>query len=429
MVWAIESKTVESLPDIEPEKKSYDYALTRMGDLTIRVVGPDNVPVVGAVVSLEQTRHQFWFGSAIADTILKDDYHDAPGIVNNYEKIFTEYFNSGVFENAMNWYTTERWFGSIDYRDADKWLKWCEENNLPVRGHILFWEKEEWNLNEWLKGVDRDSLRRAVEKRAKEVTARYRGRIPEYDVVNEMLHGDFFRGRLGDNIIDQMFYWSHEGDQQAILYINDYLSDSADLIRYEKIIESLLKKGVPLGGIGVQAHFGDGPDRIPPPSQEEWQQLLDRLARFNLPIQVTEYGYDTTDEAKKAKYLVDFYRTCFSHPAVKGVQIWGFWEGAVWRPGAAIFNKDFSPKPAALAYQTLVLQELQTRASGTTDSGGKFSTRAFYGSYHVSAVGADGTKGERDITFGSNTPVEFSIVLRKPAAKQPQARPPVGCSR
>jgi len=83
----------------------------------------------------------------------------------------------------------------------------------------------------------------------------------------------------------------------------------------------------------------------------EWKAVLDRLAVFKLPIRITEYGYETQfieppmtteypydaqSEEKKARFLDDFYRLCFSHPAVEGIIMWGHWEGAHWRPGAAI---------------------------------------------------------------------------------------------
>lgn len=94
----------------------------------------------------------------------------------------------------------------------------------------------------------------------------------------------------------------------------------------------------------------------------------------------------------------------------------GFLGGAIWRPGTAIFDKDFLPKPAAQAYYSLVFQTLWTNAYGTTDSMGKFSCRAFYGDYYITAESTDGIRGQLNAKFSSNnpSPAEFTIILDEP---------------
>ncbi|MEM3574638.1 MAG: endo-1,4-beta-xylanase [Candidatus Bathyarchaeia archaeon] len=367
-----------------------------MGDLTIEVKDDEGKPIPGATVHLEQQSHDFWFGTALADWRLSK-YKNEPAIITKYKEVVRTHFNAAVHEDSLKWYYTERARGSVSYRDADEWVKWCEENGIRMRGHCLFWEKEDRNL-QWVRALDRESLRQAVERRAKEVTARYRGRIVEYDVNNEMLHGNFFRSRLGGDIIGDMFRWAKEGDPNATLYVNEYLPRGY-LPRYEGMIRSLLERGVPVGGIGIQAHFGDGPGRIAPPTPEEWKTVLDSLAKFGLPIKITEYSYDTPNEERKALFLADFYRLCFSHPAVEGILMWGFWEGAIWRPGAAIFDLDFSPRPAARIYRKLVYGEWWTNATGLTDAEGRFKARAFFGRYNVTVITPDGRMAKGTFSF------------------------------
>ena len=76
-------------------------------------------------------------------------------------------------------------------------LKWCEDNGLRLRGHCVFWCVDKY-VQPWLKELDDDSLRVAVQRRAIDVLGKYKGRIPEYDVNNEMLNGDYYKKRLGD---------------------------------------------------------------------------------------------------------------------------------------------------------------------------------------------------------------------------------------
>jgi len=380
----------------------------RTGDLVIEVRDEDGKPVTGATVSLRQLSHDFWFGTALAS--------GAATIAPRYKETVRSLFNAAVHENALKWYSTERTQGLVNYRDADDWVKWCEENGLRVRGHCIFWENPERNL-QWVRDLDRDSLRRAVERRAREVTTRYRGRITEYDVNNEMIQHDFFQSRLGAYIVDDMFRWAKEGDPNATLYLNEYLGTSASLLpRYEKMIKSLLERRVLVGGIGVQAHFGEGADRTRPPTMDEWNGVLNRLSVFGLPIKITEYSYDTANEERKASFLSDFYRLCFSHPAVEGILMWGFWEGAIWRPGAAILNRDFSPRPAAEAYRKLVYDEWWTKAAGRTDVAGKFNTRAFFGRYTVTATTPDGRAANETFPFPKKTqqPMRVTVTVKPP---------------
>mgnify|MGYP001587940424 FL=1 len=134
------------------------------------------------------------------------------------------------------------------------------------------------------------------------------------------------------------------------------------------------------------------------------QNALDRLAQFKLPIRVTEFnfpgqrskyygepGVRLTDEeeAAKAKALTDYYRICFAHPAVEGILMWGFWEGANWIPVSSLFRRDWSPTLAAEAYRNLVFKEWWTAWRGRTDAEGRCEVRAFFGNHRVTAGGKE----------------------------------------
>jgi GH35 family endo-1,4-beta-xylanase len=251
---------------------------------------------------------------------------------------------------------------------------------MTMRGHTLFWAVEKWN-QPWVRQLSDRDLRIAVENRTREVCSRYRGRIGEYDVLNEMLHGDFFQRRLGEAIVDEMFRWCRESDPNARLYVNDYnILDGRELDRYIEQIRTLRQRGVPVGGIGTQAHFSE------PITADRIQQSLNTLAQFGLPIKITEVSVIANSEAEQARILTDLYRVGFAHPAVTGILMWGFWEGAHWRPSAAIFKRNFQPTPAAKAYQDLVFRQWWTTVTGKTNQSGTLTTRGFYGRYQVTVT-------------------------------------------
>ena len=344
----------------------------RMGTLVVRARPGDRVKVT-------QLRHEFWFGTAVAYQMFRDSAD--PEEQRQYLDILKDNFNSAVNENALKWYATERKRGEISYEDVDRTLAWCSDNGMITRGHCVFWGVYLY-VPRWQKELDEAELREVVERRAKETATRYLGRIGEYDVNNEMLDGSFYKDKLGEGIRAQMFRWVAEADPQATLYVNDYDMLSGERVaEYEAQIEALLAAGAPVGGIGCQGHFeGTVPlDQVKP--------ALDRLARFGLPIKVTEFDIDTTDEEEKARLLGEFYRICFAHPAVEGILMWGFWEGAHWRPNAALWKQDFTPTPAAEVYRDLVFNRWWTQWEGEADEDGLCEVPAFYGRHQVEVDG------------------------------------------
>ncbi len=379
-----------------------------MGNVVLQVVDQQNRPVVGATVQLQQTRHDFEFGTALSTEIFSTNAR--PNDQRQYFNLATQLFNASVHENALKWYATEPEPGQINYADADRILAWSTQQNSPMRGHTLFWEGEQWQ-QPWVKKLSKAQLRSAVQHRTLEVCRRYRGKIREYDVLNEMLHGNFFRQRLGDGIVKDMFQWCHQADPSAILYVNDYnILTGQDLDAYVKEIRSLLKQGVPIGGIGIQAHIRE------PITVAQIQRSLDTLAQFKLPLKLTEVSVVAPTAAGQAQVLSDLMRVAFAHPAVTGIYQWGFWEGAHWEPKAALFRNNWQPKPAAIAYQTLVFQTWWTQTGGQTDAQGQWQGRAFWGSYRAIATHQNQTI---QTTFKLAAPQPFTD---KPTAQtQPSA--------
>jgi GH35 family endo-1,4-beta-xylanase len=180
----------------------------------------------------------------------------------------------------------------------------------------------------------------------------------------------------------------------ARLYVNDYgvlVEKGFNASSYIKQIENLLANGVPIDGIGCQAHFitsdkNDATGRAVTTS-EHVQKTLDKLAIFHLPIKITECLIAADTEEGKAEELRRFFRICFAHPSVQAIIMWGFWEEGHWVPESAMWKKDWTPTPQALAYRDLVFNEWWTQTSGTTDNSGTFKIRAFYGDYVITSQG------------------------------------------
>ncbi|HOC86722.1 MAG TPA: endo-1,4-beta-xylanase [Prolixibacteraceae bacterium] len=348
-----------------------------------------------AKVQVEQTAHEFWFGCAIPNSLADGMMRETDK--KQFQEKFLQNFNSAVTENAVKWGTMERQKGAIDYSVIDGILNWTEENNIPLRGHNLFWGIPKF-IQPWVKELTDDELELAIRNRAETLTARYKGRFAEYDLNNEMVHGNYYEERLGPDITKKMAEWSINGDPEIKLWLNDYdILTGNKLPEYMAQIRSLLKQKVPVAGIGVQGHLhAETFDR------HQLKNALDSLAQFNLPIRVTEFNipgqrskhyqeriFTLTDEEElqKATELVDYYTICFAHPAVDGIIMWGFWEGANWIPVSSLYKRDWSPTPAAEAYRNLIFKEWWTNAETKTNRKGELSVRAFFGKYKITVDG------------------------------------------
>lgn len=368
----------------------------RKGELIIKAKPGDKVIV-------EQVSHEFWFGCAISNSLAGNFMSEND--LRQYKEKFLQNFNSAVTENAVKWYSMEPRKDNVNYAIVDGILKWTEENHIPLRGHNLFWGIPKF-VQSWIKELDDNELRQRMQTRAETITNRYKGRFAEYDLNNEMIHGNYYQERLGPEITKLMAQWAHNGDPEANLFLNDYdILTGNRLTDYMAHIRKLLREGVPIAGIGVQGHsHGETFDR------DQLKNALDSLAVFNLPIRVTEFNlpgqrskYYTEkifvmtpqEEELKAKEIVEYYRICFAHPAVQGILMWGFWEGNNWIPASSLYKRDWSPTPAGKAYQHLIFSEWWTRESGTAGSDGTYSIPAFFGKYKVTV---NGVSKEIDMT-------------------------------
>lgn len=364
-------------------------ALYRKGSILVKAKPGDQVTV-------EQLNHEFWFGCAISNGLAESYWSDDDKEM--YKEKFLENFNSAVTENAVKWGNMEGRKGEVNYDVIDGILKWTEENNIPLRGHNLFWGISQF-VQPWVKKLDDDELRQTLQNRAETVTGRYKGRFAEYDLNNEMIHGNYYEERLGPDITRQMALWAHKGDPDAKLWLNDYdILTGNKLKEYMAHIRKMIAEGVPVAGIGVQGHLhGETFDR------EQLRNALDSLAVFDLPVRITEFNMPgqrskyyrdkitlltPQEEEIKAKEMADYYRICFAHPAVDGILMWGFWEGANWITVSSLYHRDWSPTPAAETYRNLVFKEWWTKESGVTDNEGIYSTSAFFGKYRVTVNNA-----------------------------------------
>jgi GH35 family endo-1,4-beta-xylanase len=268
------------------------------------------------------------------------------------------------------------------------------------------------NLPRGLRALAKEptKLRSEIDKHIATVVGATKGKVVHWDVVNEPYDNHDLLDILGNEVMADWFKEARAADPRAKLFINDYaiLSGGGGATphrdHYEKTIRMLLDKGAPLDGIGMQGHFGNSLT-----SPEDLQQILDRFAKFNKPIWVTEYDVNLDDEALAGEYTRDFYTTLFSHPAVAGIVMWGFWDGSQWKNNAPLYRRDWSLKPAGEVYRDLVKKLWHTEQSLHTDDQGTVSLRGFLGNYDIVVTAKGQTKTVKAALVAGGSKVSISL--------------------
>lgn len=353
----------------------------RKAELKVVVKDAVGQPLKDAQVHVAMRRPAFHIGSAVDAHMLMQQSADG----EKYRSVVEKYFTIVVFENDL------KWPGWEDQRRREVTLQaltWLQERGIAVRGHCLVWPS--WN------NTPRDlqslkdnptALAKRVHDHILEETGLLKGRIYEWDVINEPYSNHDLMDVLGQQAMTDWFKLAHQGDPQARLFLNDYSilsaggKDKRHQDHFEKTIRYLIDNGAPISGIGLQSHFGG--DVTPP---DDVYRLLERFSKFNLPLAVTEHDIDTHDKTLQSNYTRDFMTIAFSHPNLESFISWGFWEKRHWRPSSAYYDKDWKLTPAGEVWLNMLTKEWWSDEKMVTDQTGSAQSRVFLGDYTVTVT-------------------------------------------
>jgi endo-1,4-beta-xylanase len=351
----------------------------RKGDLTVRVQDAGGKPLAGAAVKLEMQRHAFGFGSAVnADLIV-----DASPEAQTYRQKVQELFSRVVFENDLKW---PSWEDPGSRAQTLKALDYFRAQGLPVRGHNLLWGCAEDDC------FPRDvpplfanpaGLRARIEQHFADVLGATRGKIAEWDVINEPSGGTRFSDALGEDEMAAQLRQAKVLDPAACLVINENgtLGEGNNTATFTRILKRVQALGAPLEGIGLQGHFNF---KLTPP--EDLNARLNTYGQLKVPISITEFDISLPDEQLQADFLRDVLTVAFANENVSSFMLWGFWAGRINEPNAALLRSDWSLKPNGQVFRNLVLGQWWTRVAGVSGSDGRYRTRGFYGDYKLSVT-------------------------------------------
>lgn len=420
----------------------------RKGDFRVRLVDKDGSPLKNVAVKANQKTHEFKFGAHI---FMLDEFEKEEDNAK-FREIFKEYFNLATvpfywdtLEPEQNKPRYDKESPKVYRRPApDLCMEYCEQNGIDAKLHCLVYDKF---TPDWMPKDDMAKMERLYEKRFKEISERYAGRMYEFEVINETLH---VHGWKNDSVITtkkDLNEWAfslarkHFPDETLVINeggVNEELARKDIWSSYYLEIENALLKGVQIDKIGLQHHLFTGAK-----AQTEQQydndikqeylgfadpavnfKMLDALGKFGLPLELTEVTIPTFGEGEEyeelqAELLRIMYSIWFSHPMVNTIVYWNQIDGhcyvgsETWNENnchGGLFHHDLTPKKSALMLKKLITQEWHTEKELKTDENGVIDFRGFYGKYDLE-IAANGKTVTKQVNFSVNSDNKPEMVL------------------
>lgn len=298
-------------------------------------------------------------------------------------ELIVRQFNSVTPENALKMGPIHPEEGRYFWQDADAIVDFAQRNKLKVRGHTLCWHNQTppWFFTDASgQPVSKDMLLDRLKEHIRAVVGRFKGKIYAWDVVNEAVPDagtDVYRKSkfyeiIGEEYIERAFQYAHEADPNAVLFYNDYNTESASKReRIYQLLKKLKEKGVPIGGVGLQGHWS-----IYEPKATELEESITKFASLGLNVQITELDVSiypkeherratkatdkseftpdmATKQAAQYKMLFDVFRK--HRDTITGVTFWNVSDKSSWLdnfpvPGRKdyplLFDQTYQPKKA-----------------------------------------------------------------------------------
>ncbi|MFW3463757.1 endo-1,4-beta-xylanase [Streptomyces microflavus] len=278
-----------------------------------------------------------YFGTAIASGKLSD---------SAYTTIAGREFNSVTAENEMKIDATEPQRGQFNFTAADRVYNWAVQNGKQVRGHTLAWHSQQPG---WMQSLSGSTLRQAMNDHINGVMGHYKGKIAQWDVVNEAFadgssgaRRDSNLQRTGNDWIEVAFRTARAADPAAKLCYNDYNVEDWTWAKTQAMyamVRDFKQRGVPIDCVGFQSHFNSGS-----PYNSNFRTTLQNFAALGVDVAITELDIQGAPASTYASVTKD----CLAVPRCLGITVWGVRDSDSWRPDHTplLFNNDGSKKAA-----------------------------------------------------------------------------------
>ncbi len=289
-------------------------------------------------------------------------------------------FNMVVAENEMKIDALQPNRGEFNFYGGDCLVDLAERHNMSVRGHTLVWHSQvpSWMSSDGKKndrGYSRAELLEIMKEHITTVVTHYKGKVAEWDVVNECLDDNqttirtnpagydlrpsvWYTG-IGEDFIDSAFVYARRADPEAKLFINEYgveFQGKAKTQAYYNLVRRLMNSGIPIDGVGLQCHFTVGEI-----DSAKFDANVGRYASLGLECVITELdisipnlGAPDAYERQAAEYR-SIANVMMNYDHCTGLLVWGITDNLSWRGGdPLLFNSQLGAKPAFFALRDVL---------------------------------------------------------------------------
>lgn len=289
--------------------------------------------------------------------------------------LVVRHFSSITCDNAMKPLHVHPQEEVWDFEKSDWLVNFARNNGLWVRGHTLVWHQTtpDWFFMDGESVASSTLLKERMRKHIFTLLTRYRNLVFCWDVVNEgvdVKQDNYYRRSkwydiLGEEYMDYAFRFAHEAAPEADLYYNDYnLCDPDKRDATYAILKQMKDRGVPIDGIGFQAHW-----KIGHPTEYEIRAAFNKFISLGLKIQITEldvsiYQNDKEEMLPFTRELEEqqaaYYKMCFNlfeeyKEHIDCVSFWGIADNHTWlnnfpvegrKNYPLLFDEKLAPKQA-----------------------------------------------------------------------------------
>jgi endo-1,4-beta-xylanase len=200
---------------------------------------------------------------------------------------------------------------SYDFAPGDRILAFCQAHGLAMRGHNLYWAKDQYTPK-WLLTHDfgpkpKVAAEALLRDYIGKVCDHFGDRLVSWDVVNEAidektgaLRDTLFSRILGQDYLRIYFEAARDHLPHMQLVYNDYMSWGTDNVAHRKGVLDLLRwfrdHNMPVDALGIQGHIGthqgagkDIAGSASTPDFQQWEDFLRQVEALGYGMLVTEF--------------------------------------------------------------------------------------------------------------------------------------------
>ena len=265
--------------------------------------------------------------------------------------------NFGIItpENAMKWQFTEPQPGVYDFHEADALVNLALKNGLQVHGHNLVFSEA---LPAWVQNLPTgtqeqdDYVQKVMVDHITALVSHFRGRVNEWDVVNEPIadydnfdpvtniyRDNVFLRAMGPDYIKIALEAAHKADPSAKLYINDYGNENDDGPRWQATYNMMSSLESELAPQGIHLYYGFESHIYDPTTDDIsndfadngntiLQNNIDALGAIGIKSRISEMdapesdpGY-AEDSSSQTQQMSGVLSICLNDPNCVAFSIW-----------------------------------------------------------------------------------------------------------